>query len=220
MYRSLANLVLLKPAQSTEEQEQRGWVWVLETGNTHTALYVLPTHYSHHTHACITHFTLCMYSNMYIDECNILLFLSGARLAESSPHPHCVSETNCTSHVPAECLQEDGVMLDASGCVTEEQCLYHLFVREDRDLVGGTATDGVMVVRIFPGTHPVAGKAGLDVGEVGQFTLIVPRGIVDIGLQGALQLYLLCRGHSQCTMCSCSHTHTHTHTHTQYTLWV
>ena len=64
----------------------------------------------------------------------------------------------------------------------------NLFVREYRDLVRGTATDGVMIVGLSSSGHPVAGETGLDVGEVDQFTLIILGGIVDIRLQGPLQL--------------------------------
>ena len=68
----------------------------------------------------------------------------------------------------------------------------YLFVREDGDLVGGTATDGVVIVGVSANTHPVAGEARLDVGEIGQLTVIVLGGIVDVGLQGPFQLQLLC----------------------------
>ena len=50
-----------------------------------------------------------------------------------------------------------------------------------------------MIVGLSSSGHPVAGETGLDVGEVDQFTLIILGGIVDIRLQGPLQLQLLCR---------------------------
>ena len=73
------------------------------------------------------------------------------------------------------------------------ECIY-LFVRQDRHLVRSTATHCVVVVRLSPCTQPVAGQAGLDAREISQFTFVISRGVVDIGLQRALQLHLLCRG--------------------------
>ena len=46
----------------------------------------------------------------------------------------------------------------------------------------------MVVVRLFPSTHPVTGQTGFEVGEVGQLTVIVPGGIVEVDLQRALQL--------------------------------
>ena len=66
--------------------------------------------------------------------------------------------------------------------------ILHLLIRLDWDLVSSTAAHSVMVVRILPGTHPVAGEAGLHVRKVGQLTLVISSGIVDIELEGAFQL--------------------------------
>jgi hypothetical protein len=57
-------------------------------------------------------------------------------------------------------------------------------------LVRRTATHGIMVVRLSPHTHPATGEARLDVWEVGQLTLVILSGTVDIRLQGALHFQL------------------------------
>ena len=67
-------------------------------------------------------------------------------------------------------------------------CVVYLLIRLNWNLVSGTAMHSVMVVRILPGTHPVAGEAGLHMRKVGQLTLVVSSGIVDIELEGAFQL--------------------------------
>ena len=78
----------------------------------------------------------------------------------------------------------------APACITAQANLAahtYLLVGKYWHLVRRTATHGVMVVRLSPHTHPATGEARLDVWEVGQLTLVILSGTVDICLQGALQ---------------------------------